>query len=353
VLDEAFAGLERGATRIAKGPNGTEIVPADMTYYEWLKTQPKEFQNDAIGPTRAKLLRDGGLDVEKFAKLNLGRDFTPLTLAQMREKEGMREVFDKALGKGRLRAVADKNNQKDLQSGTESSILNNKSSAVEDITENGKYRELKTEAEFVDLASGRKITQEEYDIIANEKTGYIACPNGYRAINDHLRYAHDIESKYVPALNTLTAVTERNSLSGNYIGYRRVERNYVEEVFGLREGHWLRNHDKGTVEKALEAIKGLVGKEYEDKAFTSISMVDALHHKGFTDRPVKFIIQMPEGTKGLVTDNIKESEFIAMRGSKLEILGADMQKDVRLDVWSEEEKEVYTINIYARIKGAN
>ena len=52
--------------------------PASQTYYEWLKTQPAEF-DIAIGTTRAKLLRSGGLSAERFAELQLGTNFQPLT----------------------------------------------------------------------------------------------------------------------------------------------------------------------------------------------------------------------------------------------------------------------------------
>jgi SPP1 gp7 family putative phage head morphogenesis protein len=95
VLDKAFAGLQEGATRIAKGPDGTEIVPADMTYHEWLKTQPDDFQNVALGKTRAALLRSGKLTAERFSQLNLGRDFRPRTLDEMRglDDKNMKRAF--------------------------------------------------------------------------------------------------------------------------------------------------------------------------------------------------------------------------------------------------------------------
>lgn len=83
VLSEEFDFLNEGATRSSL--NG--YVDADLTYYEWLKQQPIEFQNDAIGPTRAKLLRDGGLTPQEFSRLNLGRNFAPINLEEMRKKE--------------------------------------------------------------------------------------------------------------------------------------------------------------------------------------------------------------------------------------------------------------------------
>ncbi len=56
--------------------------------------QPEAFQIDALGKTRAKLFRDGGLSPEEFGDLQLGNNFKPMTLKQMQEK--MPNVFEKA-----------------------------------------------------------------------------------------------------------------------------------------------------------------------------------------------------------------------------------------------------------------
>jgi hypothetical protein len=84
-MDESLE-LLGGGTRASKGASGGAQVPASQTYYGWLKTQPAAFQDDAIGATRGKLLRNGGLSAEEFARLNLGRTFEPLTLDEMRAK---------------------------------------------------------------------------------------------------------------------------------------------------------------------------------------------------------------------------------------------------------------------------
>lgn len=84
--------LKRGPTgrfvkrdeRAATGAKGRETVDGTVTYYEWLKSQPAAFQDDALGVTRGALFRKGGLSAEAFAKLNLGRNFEPLTLDEMR-----------------------------------------------------------------------------------------------------------------------------------------------------------------------------------------------------------------------------------------------------------------------------
>lgn len=88
VLDSRFDFLSEDATQAARGPDGKVYrVDADLTYYQWLKKQPAAFQDQALGKTRAQLFRDGGLTAERFAELNLDRNFKPMTLAQMREIE--------------------------------------------------------------------------------------------------------------------------------------------------------------------------------------------------------------------------------------------------------------------------
>lgn len=69
-------------------------VPANQTYYEWLQSQPASFQDDALGTTRAQLFRDGGLNAKQFAALNLDKNFQPLTLEEMRQKNP--SAFDRA-----------------------------------------------------------------------------------------------------------------------------------------------------------------------------------------------------------------------------------------------------------------
>lgn len=97
VLRGALAELSRDGTRAARDPDDRrriEQVPASQTYYGWLRQQPDAFQNEAIGPTRAQLLRQGGLSAEQFADLQLGRNFQPLTLDEMRARNPA--VFERA-----------------------------------------------------------------------------------------------------------------------------------------------------------------------------------------------------------------------------------------------------------------
>lgn len=80
LLSDEFAFLTEGEKRSSMdGP-----VDAGTNYYEWLKQQPAAFQDAAIGPTRGRLLRSGGLTADQFARLQLDRNFRPLTLEEMR-----------------------------------------------------------------------------------------------------------------------------------------------------------------------------------------------------------------------------------------------------------------------------
>jgi SPP1 gp7 family putative phage head morphogenesis protein len=84
VLKDEFAYLTKGETRASKGAEGGQQVAGDLSYYDWLKEQPASFQDQAIGPARAKLLRDGGLSASRFAELNVDKYFAPLTLPEMK-----------------------------------------------------------------------------------------------------------------------------------------------------------------------------------------------------------------------------------------------------------------------------
>ena len=84
----------KGATRASVGASGGQQVGADLDYYHWLQQQPAAFQSEALGPIRAKLFREGGLTVERFAELQLDRNLAPLTLAQMKRLEPL--AFRKA-----------------------------------------------------------------------------------------------------------------------------------------------------------------------------------------------------------------------------------------------------------------
>lgn len=64
--------------------------PADITYNEWLKKQEDKRQNEILGKTRGKLLRDGNMPVEKFAN----KKGVYYTLDELKQNDA--EYFKKA-----------------------------------------------------------------------------------------------------------------------------------------------------------------------------------------------------------------------------------------------------------------
>jgi len=94
VLSDDLQYLEKGAKRPSKGDDGTEQVSAKTTYYEWLGGQPASFQDHVLGPTKGKLFRDGGLSADEFAKLQINKNYKPITIAEMEKLAP--EAFEKA-----------------------------------------------------------------------------------------------------------------------------------------------------------------------------------------------------------------------------------------------------------------
>lgn len=96
VLNSEFSFLSAGRTRSARDPEtgAVESVSGKQTYYDWLKGQPANVQDSIIGDSRGALLRNGGISSERFAELQLGKNFEPLTLVQMRELDPV--AFERA-----------------------------------------------------------------------------------------------------------------------------------------------------------------------------------------------------------------------------------------------------------------
>lgn len=65
-------------------------VPAATTYTDFLKRQPVSFQDEVLGKTKAKLFREGGLNVDQF----VDRAGNELTLSQLAERKP--DAFRKA-----------------------------------------------------------------------------------------------------------------------------------------------------------------------------------------------------------------------------------------------------------------
>jgi SPP1 gp7 family putative phage head morphogenesis protein len=76
--------------RPAIGADGVKQVSGKTTYGGWLRKQPASFQDEVLGPDRAKLFRQGGLSIAKFTNYD-GRTYT---LDELRERHPM--AFEKA-----------------------------------------------------------------------------------------------------------------------------------------------------------------------------------------------------------------------------------------------------------------
>lgn len=90
VLDARYSFLDEDATRSSRDG----YIDAKETYFSWLKKQPASFQDEMLGKDRGKLFRSGGLSSERFAELQLDRNFKPLSLQQLRELEPL--AFERA-----------------------------------------------------------------------------------------------------------------------------------------------------------------------------------------------------------------------------------------------------------------
>jgi SPP1 gp7 family putative phage head morphogenesis protein len=58
-------------------------VAGDVTYNDWLRRQPVEFQDDVLGVAKARLFRQGGLTLDRFVD-RAGREYT---LDELRRRE--------------------------------------------------------------------------------------------------------------------------------------------------------------------------------------------------------------------------------------------------------------------------
>lgn len=83
MLSDDFAMFDEGAKRAAKGDQGGQQVSAETSYYEFLKSQPAWFQDQALGPTRGKIFRNAGMTPEEFRVASVDGFGRPLTLEEM------------------------------------------------------------------------------------------------------------------------------------------------------------------------------------------------------------------------------------------------------------------------------
>lgn len=90
VLQDRFQVDGLVGTRASKGSEFTGQISAKRTYSGWIREQSASFQDTVLGPERAKLLRNGGLSLDKFTD-DSGVQYT---LAELRTLEPL--AFERA-----------------------------------------------------------------------------------------------------------------------------------------------------------------------------------------------------------------------------------------------------------------
>ncbi len=224
------------------------------------------------------------------------------------------------------------------------SVVRNQELQNIDITEKGKYKVLP----FDDVDEYKKHIKPEYDaqrmthsdnsVLWAEDGGYIQNADGYKDINGYMRKLKDKldNPKCQKTMDVLIKRTSSPALKHDYVGFRKVQPSYLQDVLGLNTSGKIKSaglpwecfKDKKSAQQLSDAINSLVGTDkafVTDMAVTSVSLCEKINF--FKHRTVKFEIQMPTGTKGLITDNYKESEFIAQPKTTLEILGSKVYND--------------------------
>lgn len=86
-LSPEFDVFDEGATRASKGADGGKQVSADLSYYEWLKRQPANFQDEILGNTKGAIFRNAGLTPEQFRAITVDDLGRPLTLEEMAARD--------------------------------------------------------------------------------------------------------------------------------------------------------------------------------------------------------------------------------------------------------------------------
>ena len=234
-----------------------------------------------------------------------------------------------------------------------------------DITENGKYKRLSnmTVNQYANYISPyvadqfrgpnnpNGLTLRDYNQLWDKKNGYIQASPSYKYINDFWRgtlWPKTLTREQKRTRYVMQKVTAQFDLPDNYVGIRKVDREYIHDFLNVDPGGTGKGFDpqsQNSVQRAVDAINNKIstGKlEVSDKAVTSVSLVENLNY--FKMRAVQIEIQMPKGTKGLLTDNFMESEFIAKNNSTLEFIGAE-----RYDYVDTKGRNMHGIKLFARM----
>lgn len=331
------------------------------TYYE--ATQKQRQMETAIRKTKREIVSaDASMDKDMFLAKSIRLQTQKAEYKSFSNIANLRVKMERTQEVGYGRSIAQK-----------SVVATKKAPKVIqkdfDITDEGKYTNLRYSGDlehkidqYQNYIGHEYATQNfsvrESNTLWDKRIGYIQNTKGYKYINNYMR-------ELIPALDrpgrgvtirVAKRATRNNALVKDYIGTRKVDEDYLKNVLHLDTRSLFKSKkckDAGGVPRDVtvpkdadsasivaDMINKLVGTKegtVTDKAFTSISLSRDLNY--FTHYPIRFDIQMPKGTKGLITSNMQESEFLAQNGSSLEILGATVYNDGEKDC----------IKIFARI----
>lgn len=179
---------------------------------------------------------------------------------------------------------------------------------------------------FKDLSEWKKsfgkVTDEEYEIISGmNDTGYIRNSNSYK-INQAMRNGavSELSEGNKKTIDTLKSVIERNVSDRDAVLMRKLDIDYIQNVFDV---------DTGNLKRAVEELNDKkIGKKFTEKGFVSTSY-KADKNLNNNDN-VLLDIYAPKGTKMFLTKNREESEIILQAGTQFELEGAVLTDDDRI-----------------------
>ena len=87
IEDDFLYFLDEGAVRAARGADGGMQVDANTSYYDFMKSQPAWFQDEALGAIRGKIFRESGMSPEQFRAASIDGFNRPMTIQQMAEND--------------------------------------------------------------------------------------------------------------------------------------------------------------------------------------------------------------------------------------------------------------------------
>lgn len=178
-----------------------------------------------------------------------------------------------------------------------------------------------------------KITDLQRTIVYStdlEDLGYIRTPHAFD-INNTLRnkgYSHlNVDDKLIT--DTLDSVISINSTPKNITVYRFDDFGLLDSINEQNDnifdpGNYIAKLNQG-------------GLSYTNDGYTSTSYDIKKNMMGY--RPIKTEIKVPKGSHVYLTDNEEESEIILPRGTKYDIINADINEHGEIEITMEMRKE--------------